>query len=112
MIDVIASIRIKDGHADEFIEKFNRNVPNVLAEEGCIDYYPTVDADSGMAVQEKDAQVVTIVEKWESLEALQAHSKAPHMVRFRESVKDIVEGTTLKVLKTADEEVSDGDRRR
>lgn len=101
MIDVIASIRIKDGHADEFIERFKDNVPAVLAEEGCIDYYPTVDADSGMAVQEKDAQVVTIVEKWESLEALQAHSKAPHMVRFRESAKSIVEGMTLKVLRKA-----------
>ena len=101
MIDVIASIRIKDGHTDEFIEKFKANVAAVLAEEGCIDYYPTIDSDAGMAVQEMDTQVVTIVEKWESLEALQAHSKAPHMARFRESAKSIVEGMTLKVLRKA-----------
>ncbi len=101
MIDVIASIRIKDGHVDEFIEKFKANVPAVLAEEGCIDYYPAIDADAGMAVQEMGAEIVTIVEKWQSVEALQAHSTAPHMVRFRESAKSIVEGMTLKVLRKA-----------
>ena len=98
MIDVIASIRIKEGHADEFIEKFKANVAAVLAEQGCIDYYPAIDRDAGIAAQEIDAQVVTIVEKWRSIEALQAHLAAPHMVRFRESVKSIVQGTTLKVL--------------
>ena len=48
-----------------------------------------------------DAQIVTIVEQWESLEALRAHSIAPHMSRFREGVKSVVEGTTLKVLQKA-----------
>ena len=101
MIDVIASIRVKDGHVEEFIEKFKANVPSVLAEQGCIHYYPTIDADAETAAQVLDAQIVTIVEQWESLEALRAHSIAPHMSRFREGVKNIVEGTTLKVLQKA-----------
>ena len=49
MIDVIASIRIKDGHTDEFIEKFKANVAAVLAEEGSIDYHycPVNDSLTG-----------------------------------------------------------------
>jgi len=42
--------------------------------------------------------VVTIVEKWESLEALQAHVVAPHMAAYRERVKDFVVRVSLQVL--------------
>ncbi len=101
MIDVIASIRVKDGHRDEFIEKFKANLPAVRAEAGCIHYYPAVDAESGLAAQRSDPDTVTIVERWESIEALQAHSQAPHMASFRETVKDIVDGMRLTVVTAA-----------
>ncbi|MBP1777462.1 MAG: hypothetical protein H6Q86_3472, partial [candidate division NC10 bacterium] len=42
--------------------------------------------------------VVTIVEKWESLQALHAHLVAPHMATYRERVKDYVVGATLQIL--------------
>ncbi len=100
-IDVIASIRVVPGRRDELIQLFKENVPNVLAEDGCIHYYPTVDVDSGAAAQAKDENVVTIVERWESLAALDAHSKAPHMNAYRERVKGIVEGVSIKVLQAA-----------
>lgn len=98
MIIVLASISVKAGKVDEFLAAFNANVPAVLAEAGCIEYFPTVDVDSGIPIQETSATTVTICEKWESLEHLHAHLKAPHMLAYREGVKDIVEGTSLKVL--------------
>ncbi len=101
MIDVLASIRVKSGQRDTFVAKFNANVPAVLAEDGCISYYPAIDIDSGLDIQEKDPNVVTVVEKWESVAHLDAHLKAPHMVAFRDTVKDIVEGLTLKVVQQA-----------
>lgn len=101
MIDVIASIRVRPGGRDEFIRKFKANVPNVLAEDGCLRYQPTVDTESGMGAQKKDPNVVTIVEQWESLDALHAHAAAPHMATYRETVKDLVEGMDLKVLESA-----------
>jgi quinol monooxygenase YgiN len=85
----------------QFLERFHANVPHVLAEDGCIHYYPTVDADSGLPPQKKDENVVTIVEQWESLDHLYAHLKAPHMLIYREDVKDWIEGVSLKVLKKA-----------
>ena len=48
MISVIASIHIKDGQLDEFIEIFKSNMPAVLGEKGCIEYLPTVDMPTGL----------------------------------------------------------------
>lgn len=98
MIVVIASISVKPGTVDEFLTAFKANVPAVLAEDGCIEYMPTLDVESGIPVQQSDPAVVTICEKWESLEHLKAHLTAPHMLAYREKVAHIVEGTTLKVL--------------
>jgi quinol monooxygenase YgiN len=82
----------------QFIEIIKSNVPEVRKEKGCIEYSPAVDVDSGLPVQKLDKNVVTIVEKWESVEALRAHLKAPHMLAYREKVKDIVEDLSVKVL--------------
>lgn len=101
MIHVIASIKIKEGCIAEFIEIFKANVPNVLEEKGCLEYVPTIDAPTGLPPQELDESVVTIVEKWESIEALQDHLSAPHMLAYKEKVEDLVAGMRLKVLKNA-----------
>jgi len=98
MINVIASIRVKAGRVSEFLEIFKSNVPNVKEERGCTEYFPAVDIDAGLPAQSLDENVVTIIEKWESLEALSDHLKAPHMLAYREKVKDIVEDVSLKVL--------------
>lgn len=101
MVVVVASITVKPGQKAAFIEIFKGNLPAVHAEDGCIEYFPTVDADAGVAVQVLDDNVVTIVEKWESMEHLKAHMTAPHMLTYREKVKDIVEGSELRVLEPA-----------
>jgi len=101
MITVIASIHVKPGHISQFIEIFNSNVPAVLAEEGCIEYYPTVDVQTGLPPQELDEKVVTVIEKWKNVDALQKHLGTPHMLAYRERVKGIVTKLTVKVLKEA-----------
>jgi quinol monooxygenase YgiN len=99
MISVIASIKIKPGNRDEFIAIFNENVPKVLEEKGCIEYYPAIDFKTGMPIQVLDENIVTIIEKWESIEDLGNHSKSPHMAQYHKKVKDMVEDLSLKVLK-------------
>jgi quinol monooxygenase YgiN len=101
MISVIASIKVKAGRVPQFIEILESNVPEVRKEKGCIEYFPAVDIDSGLPVQKLDKDIVTIVEKWESMEALRAHLKTPHMLAYREKVKNIVEEISIKVLKEA-----------
>ena len=100
MIQVIATIELKPGCREDFLPLLNDNVPRVKAEDGCLAYDPCVDIDSGLLSQGKISDdVVTLVEAWSSLEALQAHLKAPHMAEYREKVKDMVTNVTIQVLK-------------
>ena len=100
MIHVIATIELNAGCRENFLKILNENVPKVRDEEGCLAYEPTVDVEPGLpipvAVREN---VVTIVEAWENLEALQAHLKTPHMTAYREAVKDWVNNLSLQVLR-------------
>ena len=99
MISVIAAIRVKDGQLDKFLEIFKSNIPAVLNEEGCIEYMPTVDVPTGLPPQALDEKVVTILEKWDSVDALMAHLSSPHMLEYKEKTSDIVESMAIKVLK-------------
>jgi quinol monooxygenase YgiN len=42
--------------------------------------------------------VITVVEKWESLQALRAHLQSPHMAQYRSRVKELVGGARLHIL--------------
>ena len=102
MIHVLATIEIADGRRDAFLEEFRNIVPAVREQEGCIDYGPTIDSDTDIEKQtSKGTNMVTVDEKWESLEALKAHLVAAHMAEYRERVKDLVLGTTLHILEPA-----------
>jgi quinol monooxygenase YgiN len=100
MIHVIATIRTANGRREDFLAAFRELVPLVRAEAGCLEYGPAIDFDAGIDNQPAErADVVTVVEKWEGAAALQAHLAAPHMLRYREKVKDIVAGVEIRVLK-------------
>ena len=101
MIDVVAVIRVKEGKVEELLQKLKDNIPAVLGEDGCVAYYPTVDADAGVPAQDLNPNEVTVLEKWESIEALHAHLQAPHMVAYRKRVADLVESVRLRVLTAA-----------
>jgi len=103
MIHVVAAIEIVPGGRDEFLRHFHDVVPLVLAEEGCIEYGPTVDVETDIPAQGGAREnVVTVIEKWESLASLQAHLNAPHMNEYRGKVKHLVRGATLQVLQPAE----------
>ncbi|MEZ6073071.1 MAG: putative quinol monooxygenase [Pirellulales bacterium] len=102
MIHVIATITAQPGRRDELLGRFRDLVPQVQAEQGCIEYGATVDVATQLPPQQlvgDDAFVV--VEKWDSVEALQAHLMAPHMLEYRAGVKDLIAGTSLLVLEPA-----------
>ena len=101
MIHVIASVHIKPGHLAEFIEIFKANMPDVLKEKGCLEYAPAIDVPTTIPPQVLDKNLVTVVEKWDSVEDLQAHMVAPHMEVYHENVKDMVEKVSLRVLENA-----------
>jgi quinol monooxygenase YgiN len=99
MIHVIATIELNPGKREAFLAEFHKIVPPVCAEAGCLEYGPTVDVATGFAMQVPLREnVVTVVEKWASLDALKAHMAAPHMAEYRVAVKDYVGGVKLQVL--------------
>ena len=98
MINVIASIQTKEGQLSEFIKLFKSNIPKVLEEKGCIEYVPAIDVPTGLPPQELNSNVVTIIEKWDSLEDLMAHLSAPHMLEYKEKTKDFVDKMSVKIL--------------
>ena len=101
MINVIASIRIQPGKRSDFLEIFKANVPRVREERGCIEYVPAVDIEAGFVPQSVDENVVTVIEKWESLDALRDHIHSEHMLAYKDRVKDMVEDMSLKILEEA-----------
>jgi quinol monooxygenase YgiN len=102
MIHVIATIRIASGRRDDFLKEFHRLVPLVHAEAGCIEYGPAIDLEAGIAGQPAPrGDVVTAIEKWNDVGALAAHLAAPHMIQYRETVKDMLAGVEIRVLQPA-----------
>lgn len=99
MINVIARIDVLPGKMDEFLKLFKANVPNVLAEEGCYRYEPCVDLVCDL--YEGDANAVTVLETWESLDHLKAHLATPHMKAFADAAKDLRTGTKLTLVEKA-----------
>jgi len=102
MIHVLATIELQPGTRDQFLAEFHKVMPFVHAEAGCIEYGPTIDAATPIAQQQRAGEnVAVIIEKWESVEALQAHLVAPHMTTYREKVKSFVAGVKLQILEPA-----------
>ena len=102
MIHVIATIDLAPGTREAFLIEFRKLIPQVHAEAGCIEYGPAIDAPTDIPAQAKiGADKLVVVEKWESVAALKAHSAAPHMQAYRARVKDYVRGMELRVLSPA-----------
>ena len=92
MICVIATIKAKAGGREALLEHIADNLP---------EYQPMIDTESSLGAQVLDENIVTMVEKWETMANLNAHATAPHMLKYREKVKDTVESVSLKVLTVA-----------
>ena len=99
MIHVVAVITAHPGQRAQVLQAFMANTAAVRAEEGCIEYSATIDAQ-GMPASPgsigEDSFIV--VEKWASLAALQAHAGAPHMKAYAAKVKDLTAKRVIHVL--------------
>jgi quinol monooxygenase YgiN len=102
IVHVLAVITAKPGKRAELLEAFQGNVPNVHAEDGCIEYVATVDAEDAGDVQTRfGPDTFVVVEKWASLDALKAHAAAPHMTAYAAKTKDLIASRVIHVLSPA-----------
>ncbi len=102
MVHVVAIITAKPGLRDEILEAFRANVPRVHAEDGCIEYGATIDAEGAGSLQTPFGDdTFVVVEKWESLAALKAHAAAPHMAAYGVKTRDMIASRVIHVLSPA-----------
>ena len=102
MIHVVAVITAKPGQREAILKEFRANVPNVLVEQGCIEYGPAIDAEPAAGFQTRiGADAFMVVEKWESMDALKAHAAAPHMAAYGAKVKDLIASRVIHILSPA-----------
>ncbi len=47
MIHVVATITVRPGCREQYLDAFRQLIPAVKAEAGCREYLPTLDIDSG-----------------------------------------------------------------
>jgi quinol monooxygenase YgiN len=102
MICVIATIQVAAGRREELISLFRPLMPKVRAEPGCIEYTAMIDTPSGLAAQDpiRDDTLV-VVEKWESIAALNAHLKTVHMAEYFRKAEELRLSMSLQVLRPA-----------
>lgn len=99
MIHVLAIITTHSGKRAQLLELFQAVIPTVRQEQGCIEYGVAVDVPNADPAFGPDTYVV--VEKWESLETLKAHSLAPHMKAFGAAAGGLIAKRAVHVLQSA-----------
>ena len=98
MIHVVAIITANPGQREAVLQAFRANVPAVHAEDGCIEYGATVDADAGSIQTKFGADTFVVIEKWASLDALKAHAASPHMVAYGAKTRPMIAKRVIHVL--------------
>jgi quinol monooxygenase YgiN len=102
MIHVVAIITTKPGERESVLADMHANIPAVRAEAGCIEYGPAIDAEGAGRIQTLlGPDSFMVIEKWESLEALGAHARAPHMAEYAAKTKDRLASRVIHVLSPA-----------
>lgn len=83
MVQVVSKHLVKGDKINDFIENARELVEKTLKEEGCINY--------GLYQDQKDSNVLTFIEEWESGAALDKHMTTEHFCRIVPILKDFDE---------------------
>jgi quinol monooxygenase YgiN len=75
------------GRKDELVEAFRSTIPGVHAEAGCL-LYAIHDAGDG---------TITMIEKWASVDDLDAHGSGPAVAALQAATKDFLAGPATVV---------------
>lgn len=99
MIHVVAIITTQPGKRADVLSEFGKIVPLVHAEKGCIEYQPVTDAQNAGAMQTPAGNdTFVVIEKWETMADLHAHSASDHMQAYAAKVGPMVADRCIHVL--------------
>lgn len=81
MIIVVSKSEIREGKLEEYKGIAARLVEETRKEAGCISYDLCQDVDN--------SNILTFVEKWESMQALDAHMQTPHFTEIVPKLREM-----------------------
>lgn len=90
MIYVVATLVIKPGSLDALRAPAAACVAATRAEQGCIAYE--------LFHSLSDPEKLVFVERWETREALTAHSKQPHLAAWREASAPYLVSRVIEII--------------
>jgi quinol monooxygenase YgiN len=97
MIIVIATIHTQPGKAPDVISGARACIDGTRREDGCISYDYVQDTER--------ADVVMVIERWTSREALAAHFHVPHLNEWRERRKPWVKSVKVEIIQAGEIEI-------
>jgi len=83
---IVATIYPKAGKEEVVRAEIFKNIPEVRKEKGCLRY--------DLHVLKSGGGRFMFYEIWEDKAAFEAHGAAPHMMAYRERIKDLLEQPT------------------
>jgi quinol monooxygenase YgiN len=90
MIYVVATLALKPGSKSQLLEPARTCIAETRREKGCISY------DLLASITDDDTMV--FVERWETREALTAHSKRPHIAAWRDASNPHLLSRTIEIV--------------
>lgn len=106
MVHVLVTMQIKSGKMTEFLATVKELQPFVLKEPGCLEYDFTREVPSPLGIQEPiDENRITLVEKWESMKALELHAQPaaepdPRRKQLAETMRGLRESVVARVTES------------
>jgi quinol monooxygenase YgiN len=101
MLHILVTMMVKEGRMEDFLAVCAELQPSVLKEPGCRAYDYTREIPSPLGTQEPiDPNRITLLERWESLDALKAHMETPHMKQAGLKMKDLRTSVTVRVVES------------
>jgi len=100
MLHVIVTMRIKEGLMQPFLAACAELRPQVLQEPGCHAYEYTRDAVSPLGKDPLQEDRVTLLERWESFDALKTHLETPHMKAAGATMKGMRASVEVRVTES------------
>jgi quinol monooxygenase YgiN len=102
MVHLVVTFIVKEGKMDEYLEEVKKLRPLVLAEKGCVEYTFVREFKSSLNIQEEvNPNRLTLIEKWETPEALAVHGASSHMKDFNLRVGSWQAGVSARVMEAA-----------
>lgn len=102
MIYIVSEVTTAPGARDQVLTLFQDLVPQVLAEDGCIEYLATCDAEDAPRFRKANgADRYLVLERWTDMAAFRAHVKAAHMAGFAALTSGLIVERAVSILRRA-----------